>query len=98
VIWAGLESKELEALARAVESALEPIGFPPEKRDFKPHLTIGRWRAPGREGESLKREIERWKNYDFGVSRVEEVVLFRSILTPDGAVHSPLHVVSLSGK
>lgn len=96
VLWAGFESDHLEALAREIEALLEPIGFPREKRSFKPHLTIGRWRDPVNQEEKLKREIEQWKDYDFGVSRVEEVILFRSLLKPQGAVYSPLHVVSLS--
>jgi 2'-5' RNA ligase len=96
VVWAGFESDNLEALARQIEAILEPIGFPREKRSFKPHLTIGRWRNPVSQGESLKHEIERWKDRDFGVSQVEEVILFRSVLKPQGAVYSPLHIVGLS--
>jgi 2'-5' RNA ligase len=96
VLWAGFESNHLGALAREIEAILEPIGFPREKRSFKPHLTIGRWRNPVNQEEKLKREIEQWKDYDFGVSRVEEVILFRSVLKPQGAVYSPLHIVGLS--
>ena len=96
MLWAGFESNNLGALAREIEAILEPIGFPREKRSFKPHLTIGRWRNPVNQEEKLKREIEQWRDYDFGVSRVEEVILFRSVLKPEGAVYSPLHVVGLS--
>jgi 2'-5' RNA ligase len=49
VLWAGLEDGQdrLGPLARAVASALEPLGFPPEKRAWTPHLTIARFRTPG---------------------------------------------------
>ncbi len=46
VVWAGLagDLAGLEALQRGVERALGPLGFPPEKRPFSPHLTLGRVR------------------------------------------------------
>ena len=41
VLWIGLEGKKLLELASKVETALEPLGFAPEKKRFKPHLTVG---------------------------------------------------------
>jgi 2'-5' RNA ligase len=48
ILWAGIGdgSDELQALARAVEAALQPEGFGPEDRSFVPHLTLGRARRP----------------------------------------------------
>ncbi|MGH7774843.1 MAG: RNA 2',3'-cyclic phosphodiesterase [Candidatus Binatia bacterium] len=96
VLWVGLEGKTLGSLAMEVERALEPIGFEREKRDFRPHLTIGRWRDFSTQSEKLKQEIERWKDYDFGESWVEAVIFFQSVLRPEGAVYSPLKVIPLS--
>lgn len=98
VLWAGLEGKSLGPLVTEVEATLEPIGFAREKRGFKPHLTIGRWRSFDGSSELLRQEIERWKDYDFGESRVEEVVFFESVLKPEGAVYSPLRVIPLSAQ
>ncbi|MFQ5849024.1 MAG: RNA 2',3'-cyclic phosphodiesterase [Candidatus Binatia bacterium] len=95
VLWVGLQGQELQALAQEVETILEPLGFPREKRGFMPHLTIGRWRNFDPQGERFKEEIERWRNYDFGQIRVEEVVFFQSVLKPNGVVYSPLQVISL---
>ena len=95
ILWAGLEGKGLEPLAREVESTLEPMDFAREKRVFRPHLTIGRWRNPVSQVERLREEIERWKDHAFGASRVEEVVFFQSVLKPEGAVYSPLQVIAL---
>jgi 2'-5' RNA ligase len=78
-----------------VEAALDTIGFEREKRGFQPHLTIGRWRDFDRRPELLKQEIERRKAFVFGETWVEEVVLFQSILKPQGAVYSPLGVIPL---
>lgn len=97
VLWVGLESRELEALAVKVESLLEPMGFPRESRAFRPHLTLGRWRDFCSKPEVLRQEIERWKDFFFGECPVEEVILFQSTLKREGAVYTPLHRVPLSG-
>ena len=96
VLWIGLHGQGLHRLAEEVESALEPLGFAREKRDFAPHLTIGRWRNFGLQPQKLREGTERWQDYDFGQSQVEEVVLFQSVLKPTGAVYSPLGVIRLS--
>jgi 2'-5' RNA ligase len=45
VIWAGVVSEPaLELLQHGVEQAFGPLGFPPEGRPFRPHLTLGRAR------------------------------------------------------
>lgn len=95
VLWVGLEGSSLISLASAVETALEPFGFASEKRSFKPHLSIGRWRQYRDSSGSLSRELEHWKNYEFGKSAVNEVVLFESVLRPEGAVYRPLRKVAL---
>ena len=96
VLWIGLQGQGLHRLAEDVETALEPLGFPREKRDFAPHLTIGRWRIPGLQPERLREGTERWQDYDFGPSQVDEVVLFQSVLKPTGAIYSPVGVIRLS--
>ena len=46
VLWAGLVGalEELAALQLDVEAALEPLGYQPEERPFRPHLTLARAR------------------------------------------------------
>jgi len=95
VLWVGLEAQGLQTLSQEVEAALEPLGFVPEKRGFKPHLTIGRWRNFTANAQRLREEIDHWKNQDFGQSTVEDVVIFQSILKPNGAVYSPLQIITL---
>ena len=93
ILWVGLQGSRLSALAPAVEKALEPVGFLSEKRGFAPHLTIGRWRQFQGSKAELEKQIEQWKNYDFGETSVHEVILYQSILKPEGAVHRPLQVI-----
>lgn len=97
VVWAGLVEPEggdkLQALQKGIEEALEPLGFNPEKREFSPHLTIGRINA--RRGkplplEHLMREVQAREMEDFGSFEAREIVLFKSDLNPSGAVHTAL--------
>jgi 2'-5' RNA ligase len=95
VLWAGLEGAPLARLATAADEALGAFGFAREQREFKPHLTIGRWRESAGRPEALREEIERWRGHDFGASPVNEVIFFQSELKPAGAIHTPLKVFPL---
>ncbi len=43
VLWLGISGdiKELKSLQQDINRSLASIGFPPEKRKFRPHITIG---------------------------------------------------------
>ena len=96
ILWVGLEGKGLAALASKVETALESLGFASEKREFKPHLTVGRWRQFDRSSRKLGEELEKWQGHEFGESAVSEVIFFRSELRREGAIYHPLKVVALA--
>jgi RNA 2',3'-cyclic 3'-phosphodiesterase len=96
VLWVGLEDKELATLALKVETSLQPLGFAPETREFKPHLTVGRWRQFDGSSRKLAEDLEKWKYHEFGESTVEEVIFFRSELKRDGATYHQLKVVALA--
>jgi len=95
VLWVGLTGDRLVSLASRVESALEPLGFAPESRQFTPHLTIGRWRESERAPKALGRRLENWQAHDFGLSNVESVKLIQSVLKSDGASYHELITVPL---
>jgi 2'-5' RNA ligase len=69
------------------EAAAIASGFPPERRDFKPHLTLGRWRDPA--------PRPKLPAADLGPVVLDRLVLFRSELRPAGAEYSPLAVFPL---
>ena len=96
VLWVGIQGSQVVKLAAKVETALEPMGFVPEPRPFQPHLTIGRWRRFKGNRKHLLQELERWKSYDYGASKVESVTFFQSMLKPDGALHVPLRVIMIA--
>lgn len=89
VLWAGVEADEtLYSLQRQLESDLEKIGFPREKREFHPHLTLGRVKAPS-VGETIS-ELQKYKESTFGEMMVNKITFFQSILKPSGAEYIKL--------
>ena len=98
ILWVGLAGIQLAQLAAKVESALAPLGFAPEQRKFTPHLTIGRWRQIDRAPNDLPQDLENWKDFEFGESFVDEVILFQSVLKPAGAIYSRLKIIRLKAE
>jgi len=96
VIWIGCDDADgrLEALARSIQAAMQPLGFEPEHREFSAHLTLGRIKVP-RADVALTRAIESLKNTTFGTLRVEAIHLFESQLRPEGSIYSKLSTHTL---
>ncbi len=94
VLWAGVGggAGEATALAAAVESALAPLGFPRETRPFRPHVTLGRFSSPRRLPAPLLDLPPA-----LGTARADRLILYRSTLTPRGALHQPAVEMSLGG-
>ena len=99
VVWAGVSepNEPLLDLQKAVGQALAPLGFPPEKRGFTPHLTIGRAarHAGRRELSELGAAVIQAEVGVVGQVRVDHITLMKSDLRPGGAVYTPLAVVPL---
>jgi 2'-5' RNA ligase len=96
VLWVGLQGEGLKELNNKIEQELIFLDFPPEDRDFSPHITLGRVRSL-KGWEKVLPVMQEKQAERFGESRVDEVVLYRSELKPDGAVYTALGKVSLVG-
>ena len=91
VIWVGIDrgGGEASSLQKVIEDKAAEVGFPPEGRPFKPHLTLGRVRTPiGR--SSFIQAMEKHKEVEIGTFQAREVYLFKSELKPSGAVYTKL--------
>lgn len=88
MIWVGCRGdvSKVTGLAQLAERAATLIGIPEEQRPFSPHLTIGRVKS-GRNRDSLLRAMGARADEVIGPLRVDRVRLYRSTLTPKGAVH-----------
>ena len=91
VLWVGITSgvAETAALAGAIDGAVADLGFPPESRPFRGHLTLGRVRSP-RGGAALTKAIADAGAPVFGTWTATEVILYESRLKPSGAVYVPV--------
>jgi RNA 2',3'-cyclic 3'-phosphodiesterase len=93
IMWVGIAGDvlRLEALVRAVNAALAVVGFEPERRPFRPHLTLGRVRDEIPTRQRAEIEVQVGKTQVPSTSwRTAQVSLMRSRLTTQGAVYEVL--------
>ena len=94
VVWVGLggDVDGLVDLARRVDRALKPLGFPPEGRPFAPHLTLARVRdeASPEDRRHLHGLLEAFSFPAFPAFALDSVSLMRSFLEPGGARYTCL--------
>ena len=94
VIWIGVQEPtgRLSALEARLEEGLRRLGWEPPDEPFRPHLTLGRVRrgAPRSDVERLAASLQTGASGDVGSMIAPEVVVFRSDLTPAGAVYTRL--------
>jgi RNA 2',3'-cyclic 3'-phosphodiesterase len=95
ILWVGLAGSAPIALASLVEGTLEPLGFMPEPRSLKPHLTIGRWRQSDRPPKDFADELVKWRDAEFGQFQAGEIIIIRSDLQPQGAQYHKLRSIPL---
>ena len=97
VIWAGIDADPgIELLQHQVEREFEPLGFAPEGRAFRPHLTLGRV-----ERDAHPREFARLGTalaaLDYReTTLVDAVDLMQSTLQSGGPVYQVRHSERLS--
>ena len=94
VLWIGVSdpSGQLTALQTKFENECAVEGFEKEDRAYHPHLTIARLRKP--EGARDLADTHLQMQFDPIEVYVEELVLFRSELSPKGARYTPISRVS----
>jgi 2'-5' RNA ligase len=97
VVWVGLDGQldVLDRLYRRLEDNMTKAGFPPEKRGFKPHLTLARVAD-----EAMPEERNKFGDFitankteiDYPV-KVSGLRLMKSLLTPRGAIYTRLNLI-----
>jgi 2'-5' RNA ligase len=81
----------------ALQERLIPFRIKEEKRRFKPHLTLGRFRKPKRTSSEELELLSRYGDVTSPVCSLTELVLFKSELKPGGARYTRLGVWPLKG-
>jgi len=83
----------LMTLYEEITNALQTEGLPPEDRSYRPHVTLARLDNPNpkRVHDTLRDHDRSWDPFV-----PDAFSLYKSTLTPDGAVHKRLASVALS--
>jgi 2'-5' RNA ligase len=94
VLWLGMHyPPELKELHHQIETALIQFGFPPEGREFHPHLTVGRIKDFSGTEEMVKYfKSLKIESLEYTANKL---IFFRSELKTQGAVYTPLRIFTL---
>ena len=92
VVKLGKGEGQMKALFREVEERLGGFDFQREAREFTAHVTLGRMRTPA---PFPNGDVPAVEEMEFPV---EALVLFKSTLTPAGALYTPIWEIKLGGE
>jgi RNA 2',3'-cyclic 3'-phosphodiesterase len=97
-IWLGVtEGEEIMAeLAETIDRRLAALGYKPEGRRFRPHLTLGRVRGV-QNIEVLSELLKAHADYVAGPMEIDEVSLYTSYLERQGPRYEALCRAVLNG-
>jgi len=87
----------LEELARRADEAAARLGVEPERRPFRPHVTLARLRDPWPAAAvaAFRNAVDAAELPPF---RCGACVLYSSRLDPSGAVHTPVRTLEFAGR
>lgn len=91
VIWAGVgEGRERTTIIRQrLDKNLAEINFPPENKEFTPHITFARVRS-GKAKNKIANLVREMSDENFGICHVDAIELRKSKLTQKGPIYSTL--------
>lgn len=99
-LWVGVDdpSQNLRQLVAELERRLADLGFKPESRDYRPHLTLGRTRSGARRvTEQLVERLTAERTTELGEMTADTVVLIASFLDKRGPTYQTMATFSLEG-
>jgi len=103
VLWAGIDGDTdiLKKLQQSLDDLLSTTGIAKEKRPFKGHLTIGRFKGERFKGQTDSKKliavIREFSEFETKPFTADKIILFKSELKPDGAAYSKLATAPLHG-
>lgn len=88
VLWLGMQQtpEELLSLEEKILKAFDDIGYLRDRQNFVPHLTLGRIKDLC-EKQYFQKVVQAIKQKSYIRQEVNEIILFQSILRPEGAVY-----------
>ncbi len=99
ILWAGVDDESAEVLGllhRNINQELwERLGIEEERRDFKPHITLGRL---GGEAPEATEWVDEMEGRVFGRTSIRDMALFSSTLGAQGPTYRVLRRFALGRK
>jgi len=98
IVWAGVKkgADELKEIASSIDLSMKRLGFPPEKRRFSPHLTVGRIRHL-KNPAAMTEALDKSAVGELGEFTVERISLIKSQLDPAGSIYTTIKEARLKG-
>jgi 2'-5' RNA ligase len=96
VVWVGISEgrDELSSITSFLDHNLRSLGFKSEKRDFTPHLTVGRVKFIG-DRKSFMDILQKRKDFQFGRMNITSIQLKKSILSSKGPTYTTLEQIQV---
>jgi 2'-5' RNA ligase len=98
VLWAGVQEKSgsLCQMVAEMESALAKLGFKPEPRDYRPHLTLGRTRGGSRRASAdVVARVQAESEVRLGTCMADQLQLIASFLDKRGPTYQVMDTIEL---
>lgn len=89
------EGEVLQHLADEIDSRLAKLGYQPEKRPFKPHLTLARIKYL-KNKKVFYEAVEKYRSTFMQTTEINELVFYRSILKPHGPEYKSIAKIDLN--
>jgi len=99
VIWLGINAENyLILLHNQLDQALKGEGIKSDRRPFSPHLTIGRVRRNADQESIIQigKILSQFKIASLGRIKIDEILYYQSVLTPQGPIYTILQSTPLN--
>ena len=99
VIWAGIDG-DIERMDEFRDKLLKnsvDFGVKIEKRKFKPHLTLARFKKKKMAGSNLESILLEHNKTESPFTKLKELSFFKSQLKQEGAIYTKLKSFPLTG-
>ena len=96
VLWLGCTSKELLKLRFDLEQLFEEAGLGKEKKEYKPHITLGRIKSK-KEVRTLSKEVCKKSETRLGTFHADRITIFESRLSFKGPEYIKIAEFKLGG-
>lgn len=94
-LWLQASAPGLAGMAKRLDQALSTIGFEPERRPYRPHVTLARLQPIFL--FDVLGWLERHEQHEPYVLRVDQVHLYRSVPVPGGVRYESVYTLDLAG-